>query len=58
MRSVLLSIRMHALGVLRIRGAKLRFDILITYGTFIMRRATSFQIVPQIREHLQKKNGI
>jgi hypothetical protein len=34
------------------------FQYTITYGTFVKRRATAFQIVPQIREHLEKRNGI
>jgi hypothetical protein len=33
------------------------FQFTITYGTFVKRRATAFQIVPQIREHLEKRNG-
>jgi hypothetical protein len=33
------------------------FQYTITYGIFVKRRAPTFQIVPQIREHLKKENG-
>jgi hypothetical protein len=35
---------------------KAAFQCTITCGTFVKRRATTFLIVPQIKEHL-KKNG-
>ena len=38
-------------------GRKAAFKCTITYGTFIKQRATTSQIVPQIREHLKKQNG-
>ena len=42
-----------SLGVVRIRGAKLHFNVL-SYGTLVKQQATTFQIVPQIRDYLKK----
>jgi hypothetical protein len=36
---------------------KAAFQYTITYGTFVKRRATTFQIVPQVRDYLKKQNG-
>jgi hypothetical protein len=36
---------------------KAAFSNTVTYGTFLKRRGTTFQNVPQIREHLKRHNG-